>query len=537
MSVFTLAGGVAGALPDAQGRYRTAFVLAILAVAAAALVKVGWDLQGYNYTHAWVSAHFAVMARAFAAHGILALGGVPIQNEGLLTASPDAYVNWPPLYPMLLAGVFRLFGEAERVQHLLATGLVLATAGVVFALGRLVTGSIAAAGLGAVALLAAPIVAAYAHLGLHLHLAILLMVAALACFAVAQGLRAPAEAARRRRWIAAALATAALAAFTSWEPVLAAPGLVLVALLRRDWRALRLALLFGVAAVAGAASVFVLYGLEYGWFADAIFQRLALRAGFGDGAAAAVPALASPHFVQEHAETAAVPPLGSYFIHTVLARLAGLGTLGHVGVVMAPVAARSLWRSRPGLAYVATGLASVYLLWAVGMRNHMQIHDYQALLLAPLGAVCVCALAAHVLDVRRRGVDARAILLFVALPVVALVAAFSQVASLKSSNAADDAETRFAAVVRAAVEPDAIVVHPSRSMVPVYAMQRHTVRAIADQATLDEQRGGILALCPSCPVYLAVPQADAAAFPALTTQEPVVRAEGLGAVYRLAPAP
>jgi hypothetical protein len=517
-----------------SARLVTALLLALVLVCAGHTLQVALALEGYNYRHGWVSAHFAVMARSFVSHGIFGLGGVPIQNEGPLTASPDAYVNWPPLYPMLLSLVFRVAGDAETVQHVVAALLVLAPAAVVAALVRWALGTIPAA-IAAIAYLTAPIVAAFGHLGLHLHLAILLSVAALACFAVATRPVLPGAAPRRRLWAVGATIAILLAAFTSWEATLAAPGLVLLAVLRRDRPALRLAVLLAVFAAAGAVSVFVLYAIEYRWFGDAILHRILLRTGFGTPSD--VSSLVSPHSVQEAAESTAVSSLPTYLLGVVIGRLALLGIIGLPAVAAAIFIPRRIWRGQSALAYVAAGLASMFLLWAALMRNHLEIHDYEVLLLAPLAALCAGAASAWLLGRGGEGVLRRSTVALVAvLVLVALAGRIAYTTHLLAANAVADPQIQFARAVRDAVEPDAIVTHPSRSMIPLYYMRRHTIRSIDSQAVLDDQREAILALCRACPVYVAVPETAAGSFPALAQEKPVARFDHLGAVYRMGPA-
>ena len=88
--------------------YQPAFAICALSTLATALL-----LPGYTDPQGWVSSHFSAMAMQFATHGVLALGGVSIQNMGPLTTSPDAYLNWPPLYPILLSWLVRLAGDGR----------------------------------------------------------------------------------------------------------------------------------------------------------------------------------------------------------------------------------------------------------------------------------------------------------------------------------------------------------------------------------------------------------------------------------------
>src|SRR5262245_53730565 len=68
--------------------------------------------EPFDYIHTQNSSHYSLEARSFAKHGVIALGGVPIRNNPPLGLKPDIYTHWPPLFPIVLSVVFRLFGES-----------------------------------------------------------------------------------------------------------------------------------------------------------------------------------------------------------------------------------------------------------------------------------------------------------------------------------------------------------------------------------------------------------------------------------------
>ena len=98
---------------------------------------------------------------------------MPVQNNAPLTASPDVYLNWPPLYGMLVGMAFRIFGASETTQHLLALALNFASAGLVCAIVRR-RGSDLAGALACLAVLTTPALMRYGQMGSQLHLAIFL---------------------------------------------------------------------------------------------------------------------------------------------------------------------------------------------------------------------------------------------------------------------------------------------------------------------------------------------------------------------------
>src|SRR2546426_5404598 len=78
---------------------RVPFLLVFWLSVAALLTLIGHLTvlgRPFDNPGAWVSAHFSTMARSFVEHGIVALGGVPIQNNSPLGLEPDAYIHWPP---------------------------------------------------------------------------------------------------------------------------------------------------------------------------------------------------------------------------------------------------------------------------------------------------------------------------------------------------------------------------------------------------------------------------------------------------------
>lgn len=172
-----------------------------------------------------------------------------------LTDYPFTIANYPPVYPLLLALVGKVAGftyPAARVVSFLGAG---ASAWLVAAIVRQVTGE-ARAGMCAAALfLANPYVVFWATLA-----RIDLVALPLSLGAVLVVLQTP----RSTRRVALALGLAALAAMTRQSHLLAAPAAIVVGLLvERRWRALGLV---AAAAVALAAAVLALNAWTHGGF-------------------------------------------------------------------------------------------------------------------------------------------------------------------------------------------------------------------------------------------------------------------------------
>jgi 4-amino-4-deoxy-L-arabinose transferase-like glycosyltransferase len=403
--------------------------------------------------------------------------------------------------------------------------LVLTTAAVLFSIVRFECSRVAAV-IAALAYLAAPVIAWFGQAGLHLHLALLATVAGLACF----GRAIQSEGAMRRAWLAACLACFAVGAFTSWEPCLAAPGLVVAAACRRDMPAFRFAVAVGVVTTAVAVGVFALYWLSYPDSIHALFLRVRalFRAGLAGNAQAT--ALLPPHALSDSLEPGGVPKL---YVVLLLVRLASVGVLGLAGLWFAGRHPRLVLGGKPVLSYAIAGTASIALLWSVGMANHMTIHDYEALIFAPPAALAAGALMEHL----RHGPLPRVLQWVPVAVLLALATREAATIQLLRENQHDTPLIAFARDVRASTEPNAVIVLPARDMVFVYYSRRHTIRGVMNEQVLREEQDAIFALCPACPVYLylAVPLARAGGFPLFSAETPSRSFSGLGTLYRLRP--
>ena len=69
--------------------------------------------EQFSYAHAFVSADTATTARTFLREGVIALRGVPVNNNPPIS-SIDFYAHWPPLMTVLLSGCFRVFGPSNE---------------------------------------------------------------------------------------------------------------------------------------------------------------------------------------------------------------------------------------------------------------------------------------------------------------------------------------------------------------------------------------------------------------------------------------
>ena len=496
----------APAVPTVQSqRLLVSVVWIAVALVAGAMIATTLAHNTYNYPHAWVSAHFATIGRSFAEQGFAALGFVPVQNNAPLTASPDVYLNWPPLYGMLVGAAFRIFGASETTQHLLALALNFASAGIVYAIVRR-RGSDLAGALACLAVLTTPALMRYGQMGSQLHLAIFFTLASLYAY-----LEATDGKAARIRWACLGAVFFALAILSSWEPILAAPALVLFGLVGRDRWAAALGIAFGLAGTATIIGIFVLYGLQVPYFGDAILERVLLRSGLSSGYdSEAAQALASPHFLQEKAERTDV--LGWAYFPKILLRLTLLGPLGLLALACVLLQARRIIKgpARTTLVPIAA-FVSIYALWAIAMPNHMSIHDYQILLLVPAAGLAVGLLADELPRLSQRvreefeAPDRLRVMILLVVFVAVVAGGFDRLKWVRADRGVDDRSIAFARSIGNTVPECSIVTIPDRSMVPVYYADRHLIRAVKDGQTLAANRSAVEALCTECGIYAAIP--------------------------------
>ena len=495
-------------------------LVAVVFTLAAYLPAIG---RPFDHPHAWVSAHFATIARSFLNHGIVELGGVPIQNNPPLGAMPDVYLHWPPLFGYVLAGAFGLFGESEAVATLLMLVILLGTC---VTLGTLVArcGGSRAGIVAALSFLAMPVTVLYGRMVAHLHLAIFAMLVALLGFLEATR----AETRLARPWAIAGATALVVAVWASWEPVLVCPGLLVVALWRRRRVEVRLALWYSAAAALGVASVITLYTLSAPVAVAELWHTLLYRTGLAPYAAPHF----DPHTLFQLDDYARRPPRAAA-LWLLAARMELVGQLPvlALGLTLARIVWTGRRRQRPERSVLLLGgLLAPWGLWCVGMFNHVALHEYEVALAAPVLAAAVGLVVARMLETSRgtaRTSDPEAgraaeTALALLLPAVLLL---SMIPAARQSGSQESARTliAYARAVAAGTPPGSVVLTPSNSMLPVYYSQRHVIRGVAGDALVERVEAELKALFPDVPAFLALPPAEHSAFERALARYPVVR--------------
>lgn len=485
-------------------------VLAVALILASVLITLR---RPFNQDSVWVSSHMAVMARSYLENGFFRLHGLPVQNNPPLGTELDAYIHWPPLFVMLLAGVFRIFGESvtsARVLMLLLTAGLMAS---VFYAARLAAGRNGAL-WSLVGMASIPFLLTSAPIVWALSLTLTLMVIATACF-----IRATDSKCEDRRFAYAGVAAVFVGTLFSWEAMMLGPALWLVSLAQRSRRQRRLALVYVAAAAAAFALVMVWFALaapeQMGNLWNTALFRLSL--GYGD---APVPlyALADRLWYGSH----------TYTFQLKLTELVQRFLLMRLPVLLAGVAVLLWTMRRPEseryrrIGLLVGGMIGAWALWYVVFANHAFEHVYEMELAVPgFGAalgIAIAILTERFSGPTLRGRTMRAVLTIV-LPVVLLVPTAQAVADIAANRWRDDGD-HFAAQVREHTTADDVVLITSASMAPVYDSHRHTIRFVYNEWVLQTVMARIGQVQPGRRVYLALGPRDVKAFPQTVKRYP-----------------
>lgn len=478
-----------------------------------ALLQSTFDYPGASFPsiYGWVSAHCAQMARSFVEHGILELGGVPIQNNPPIGLEPDAYLHWPPFFFMLLSVVFRLFGESEAVAHGLMLIILVANCFAVYAL--VATCADRRAGLlASFGALVMPATVVYGNLVLPLNLSIFAMLLAILGF-----VRATAHERLHSGWAWFGAISLVISVLFSWESLLAYPGLLAMALWRGSKSHVRLALLYSGVAVAAFASIIILYLINSPSLVAELWHVIQYRTGFSPSYSAEAPVHLLFRETTYAAEGAAIADVTSLFrmVTRFVGRLEFIGTFGTlaVGAVIMSAGIRRRKGAGGQLAFAFAGMLAPWILWFALMPKHAYDHEYEMLLAVPIAASALGIGTVRVLDLTSRLNhqqwlrDLPSVILIV-LPMVMLLPLAQEAKGRLLNPARETLETEmiaFAHEVKDLTEPGSVVIVPYISMVPVYYSERHVIRGAVNDELVKIIARQVPEILPDSNVYLAVP--------------------------------
>lgn len=450
-------------------------------------------------SHAWVSAHFGTMARAFVERGVLPLRMIPIQNNPPLGNEPDAYTHWPPLFPILLSGAFHAFGESEAVARSVMLVIAAASCVALWALVRACAGP-GAGLLAAFGVLVSPVFIASGNTVFHLPLATLFLTLAVLGF-----VRATEGERLGRGWAAFGAAAMALAMLSSWEPLLGAAGLWLASWWVGSRNGRRLALLYGAIGALVAGCVVANSAQAYPFLFDELWRTVMFRSGLGYAPPDHVPVHTLVNLVTYGHGEPSLPMVAARLVRRTL-ELGAIPIVALVGVLIGAIVAERAGVSK--LRLLLGGLLVPWLLWEVLMSHHAYYHEYEMLLAVPAAAatlgVGLSAAAAFFARANDRTLRAMRRVPLLAVPTVLLIAAGLAWQTAIQAGSARTGIVEYAREIQEATEPSAVVLTPEESMVPVYYARRHLIRGILDDRRVDESLRSMNGVFPGNPVYLAL---------------------------------
>lgn len=379
--------------------------------------------EQFTHEHESVTADVAVAARNYARFGWTPL---PVHNNPPFGAE-DQYAHWPPLLPLMLGSLFRALGESETVIHLLALGIRLLSAVLIWRIGMKLMDDWAGA-LAGIFWLASPVVVHFGELAAQQWLGMMFLLGGILCFL------------DRRREGAILLFLGSLSA---WEVVLAAVGFLFLA--RRD----RLARNYVVAPVAGAALVMGWYL----WHSPLLVSDAIQTARYYAGQSAEYSSLY--HKADFEMPLSAIPS------RIIQAHYRMLGPLALAAIFCLAISDRKRFSAAVPLALIAP-----WILWTILMPRHIAIHFFELALAAP---GCALALAAFLKGIwfQNRGIA-----------VCLAVAALFQPLLYPTSNSRGLIE--FSRQLQARTPPGSVIISPLSLELPLWYSERHIIMYVTE---------------------------------------------------------
>ena len=515
-----------------------------LAIAAFALIALYARLLHLSFDgdyQGWASASCMTMAHSFNQLGAVHLHFVPIQNNLPLGSDPDVYLHWPPLFPLLLSVVTRIFGDHESSGRLFALTITLATTCVVIAIARRFYGTRIAL-LSGFFFLTARATYEGGRAILHQPLAILFGSATVLLFLLALDIpspstTAPFPASRRRLFAILGLFATICTVLTAWDPIFVPFGLLLSSIYLRRRDAIRLAGLYLVAGVLTFVAVQADYILAYPALFRNQFATIAFRAGLKFN----VDSSMRLHTIVDsvHYTTSQLSFIGTYS-HALRWLFEGFGTF----TLLAPFLFLALWRQgdprkNTSAVYLLGGLGLPWLLFYAVMRNYVSIHPFALVLGAPFLAITSGFVldriwdrlhTATVADNNRRHVLRVMLVIF---PLLILYPLFMAVRNAKIPY--EVAQYQYlSAIIQRNTPANAVTLSSAQSAVPIYYSDRHIVRGIVTPELLRIAIPQARAAFPGSPLFFALqddPDIDRASFTNALQQFTPIAHQGDSTLY------
>jgi hypothetical protein len=490
----------------------------------------------------WASASCLTMARAFNALGALHMRFVPIQNNLPVGSDPDVYLHWPPLYPLVLAGFLRIFGDRPASGRILELLVVFLTAAIVMLIARrlfsprvaLLSGffylACRATFQGGSAILQQPLAMLFASASVLFFLLALKP-------ATNTVPRCPEEQETPLHMPFALLGVffVILTILTAWDPVFIPFGLFAGAVYLRHRAGMRLGSAYIAAAVITFAGIQADYILSYPVLFKNQLATIAYRVGMHFNADSSVrlhTIVDRTHFSSQLSLFGALASI-STFIYTFIGPFAILAccVVFAIWIQNARLRERHPDRSTVQLFF---GLGLPWIVWYLLMKNYVAIHSFVLIMATPFaGIACAMVLDAiwRFLSAHPRGRGG----LWVMATVFPALILFPLMNGIQSAKV--PAETPqfidFSPLVERSTPPDAVVLSPSESMVPIYYSHRHIVRGIQSDQWLQVSIAQAHTAFPGSPLFLALLDADRKYFPVTLPHLKLLAQQGDAAVYEL----
>jgi 4-amino-4-deoxy-L-arabinose transferase-like glycosyltransferase len=521
-----------------------AFWLAIAALALVALyarllhVSFDGDYQG------WASASCMTMAHSFNQLGALHLHFVPIQNNLPFGSDPDVYLHWPPLFPLLLSIVTRIFGDHESSGRLFALTITLATTFVVIAIALRLFGTRIAL-LSGFFFLTARATYEGGRAILHQPLAMFFGAATILLFLLALDIpatpttAAPHSTSHRRLFAILGLFATICTVLTAWDPIFIPFGLMLSSIYLRRRDAIRLAVLYLLADVLTFIAVQTDYILAYPALFKNQFATIAFRAGLKFN----VESSMRLHTIVDsvHYTTSQLSFIGTYS-HALRWLFEGFGTF----TLLAPFLFLALWlqrdrRQNTSAVYLLGGLGLPWLIFYAVMRNYVSIHPFALVLGAPFLAITSGFIldriwdrihAATIADNNHRHLLRVMLIIF---PLLTLYPLFMAVRNAKVPFEAPQYQD-LSVIIQHNTPPNAVTLSSAESAVPIYYSDRHIVRGIVTPDLLRLAIPQARAAFPGSPLFFAIqdtPEIDRASFNNVLQQLIPIKHQGDSTLYAI----
>jgi hypothetical protein len=486
-----------------------------------------------NYQHAWGVAGAALHARTFRSQGMFHLWFVPIHNNPPYGLHPEVYVHWPPLQAIVVTLWTDFFGESESSIHSYALALYVVTSALFFAMIWVLGGRLAAP-LGLLVWLTLPVAVKYSHVVYNEGLGLPFVLIAIIAFCKAS--RDPSQTLWRRIGAGATV----LSVLSNWEWCLVPVGLIAGSLWSRDKIERRLAILYFGCAAGTVVAVLGFYGLAYpDPFRDTLhtfLYRVGLSSSYSGNPLHNL-APTTLHFTLYSALRTEVRHLNHM--------IGGLGLLALAVFLAIQFEHYRETNARYHSLSAICGMLAPPIIWFVVFSNHVAIHEFECILLAPATVFamvwCAMRLFQYLEGMPVTGARARYWGLLIAGPLLLmapLFMLFHQTVEWHGTSMKPNPEimqpdefVEFGREIRTHAPENAVVLTPEMHLVPVYYSWRHLEGGIMNDQDLDKVMPIIRSTFPGSPVYLAILNKDRGHFskalgpnvPSITSESTIVR--------------